>query len=180
LWDFCSLAHEIPGIATDFADGSGPMGGLVADANGALYGTANSGGYVSDTTPPSALAGVVFQLSPPANASGKWNFTPLHTFVNQGQDGAYPQATLVFDKLGQLYGTTIEGGVGIGAGTVFQLKPSSITGGGWSENILYSFSGADGYYPRGARLLLKGNFIYGATMWGGVANFGTVFRLPKP
>jgi uncharacterized repeat protein (TIGR03803 family) len=71
-------------------------------------------------------------------------FTVLHNFT--GADGAGPQAGLVRDKAGNLYGTTVGGGTH-GWGTVFELTPRA--GGGWAEKVLHSFNldGKDGAYP---------------------------------
>ena len=93
----------------------------------------------------------------------------LHSFAG-GTDGAYPAAGLVFDKKGNLYGTTKEGGGH--NGTVFKLTPSG------KETVLYNFSGnSDGYYPEAGLILdAKGNF-YGTTTLGGGYFGGTVFKV---
>jgi hypothetical protein len=96
--------------------GGGPVGGLTFDLQGALYGTASFG---------STNAGSVFEMKP---ANGKqWAFTVLYGFAGV-PDGAFPAATLVLDKGGNLYSTTTYGGDGTncrpyGCGTVFELKP---------------------------------------------------------
>jgi uncharacterized repeat protein (TIGR03803 family) len=94
------------------AKGSGPGGGVVMDKKGNLYGTTVSGG--------SSLCGcgVMFRLS--ASSNGKWKYTVLHTFT--GADGAQPDANLILDSKGNLYGTTATGGAG-GAGVAFELTP---------------------------------------------------------
>ena len=70
----------------------------------------------------------------------------LHSFDNNGKDGYAPYAGLIFDKAGNLYGTTSDGGA-YRYGTVFELTPK--TGGGWTEKVLHSFNdnGTDGYFP---------------------------------
>jgi uncharacterized repeat protein (TIGR03803 family) len=143
-------------------DGSQPWAGLVLDSAGNLYGTTTFGG--------SANAGIVFELSP---SNGTWTKTTLYTFRDAG-DGGYPvTGSLIFDKKGNLYGTTQTGGK-TGQGTIFKLSP---TNGSWKETVLYNFSGGnDGFYP-GYTLVLdaKGN-LYGTTGGGG-SNYGIVYEL---
>ena len=64
-----------------------------------------------------------------------------------GTDGGHPEAALIFDAVGNLYGTTMGGGPS-GGGTVFELTPT--VGGGWAENVLHTFNsnGGDGYWPQ--------------------------------
>jgi uncharacterized repeat protein (TIGR03803 family) len=92
--------------------GSGPGAGVVRDQAGNLYGTTIYGGSSQ------CGCGVVFKLVP--QKSGKWKYTVLHTFV--GYDGAQPDANLILDKKGNLYGTAATGGAG-GAGVVFEVTP---------------------------------------------------------
>ena len=80
------------------------------DKAGNLYGTTVAGGE-SD-------CGVIFRLAPSAN--GTWTYTVLHSFT--GYDGAQPDANLVLDGKGNLYGTTAAGGSG-GYGVAFELTP---------------------------------------------------------
>jgi hypothetical protein len=86
----------------------------------------------------------VFELSP---SGSSWTQTVLYSFSGQ-PDGKFPEASLVFDKAGNLYGTTLGGGngPGDGLGVVFRLSPSS--GGNWKETVLHAFSGTDGASPR--------------------------------
>jgi uncharacterized repeat protein (TIGR03803 family) len=92
--------------------GGGPMGGVTFDRSGNLYGTASGGGD------PSCQCGVVFKMTPAGK--GKWNYTVLHRF--RGTDGWSPEASLLVDDKGNLYGTTVAGGAG-GAGVVFEITP---------------------------------------------------------
>ena len=164
-------------------DGAGLVAPLILDSAGNLYGTAPSGGTHG--------AGIVFKLAP--TGSGEWTSSVLYTFAG-GEDGGTPQAGLVLDAAGNLYGTTACGGdlrgnspaCTRGSGTVFELAPS---GGVWTESVLYRFTGgSDGAYPV-ARLVFDslGN-LYGTTENGGnvggscyTAGCGVVFELtPGP
>jgi len=122
-------------------DGSQPLGDLVLDRSGNLYGTTLGGGNSVCSG-----CGTVFQLSP--NADGSWTETVLYTFCSnvvnfQCLDGTFPRAGLVLDGAGNLYGTTSDGGnqaCTIGScGVVFQLSPPSVPGGSWAETVLYNF-----------------------------------------
>ncbi|MGA2021643.1 MAG: choice-of-anchor tandem repeat GloVer-containing protein, partial [Candidatus Sulfotelmatobacter sp.] len=113
--------------------GEYPVGGLVLDAGGNLYGVAAAGG--------SSNYGTVFELTP--HSGGIWSEKTVLTFT--GANGVSPSGSLTFDAAGNLYGTTGAGGTP-GAGTVFKLTPAD--GGGWSETILYNFLGnSEGAYP---------------------------------
>ena len=112
--------------APDCADGQSPSGGLVMDSAGNLYGTTYGGGGNG--------YGVVFELSP---GSAGWTYQVLNDFCWQDScgDGRNPQAGLIIDSAGNLYGTTTAGG-SYGYGVVFELRPTST---GWSPTVLYSF-----------------------------------------
>ena len=145
-------------------DGTNPIGGVVFDGAGNLYGTTFSGGRG---------LGVVFELSPGSN--GTWTETVLHKFKG-GADGGSPFAGLVIDTVGNLYGTT-QGGGARGKGVVFALTPAS--GGGWITQVIYSFMGApgDGGVPLCALILDAASNLYGTTLFGGTNKLGTVFKL---
>lgn len=101
------------------------------------------------------------------------SFKTLHTFGG-GTDGAYPVASLIRDRSGNLYGTTLFGGAN-GDGTVFEVSYSK---GGWKETVIYSFGGgADGIEPWGSLTFDKTGHLYGTTMNGGINGYGTVFEL---
>jgi uncharacterized repeat protein (TIGR03803 family) len=99
---------------TNGSDGGQPDAGLVID-KGNLYGTTWSGGVASSLGGP---GGVVYQLS--RNSDGTWSEAVTHSFV--GTDGAIPRSTLIVDRSGNLYGTTVSGG-SIGYGVVFEITP---------------------------------------------------------
>ena len=137
--------------------------GVVFDLAGNIYGTTLYGGSLG--------AGTVYEVSP---SNGGWTGTVIHNFGN-GTDGDFPYASLLIDAAGNLYGTTLQGGA-YGDGTVFELSPSV---GGWTESILYSFTGgADGGDPYGGLIFDSSGNLYGATAGlytGGQG--GSVFKL---
>jgi uncharacterized repeat protein (TIGR03803 family) len=150
-----SVIHNFTGGS----DGSDPLAGFIMDVAGNLYGTASSGGRSG--------AGVVFKLTTSGQETVLYNFTG-------GADGANPQASLVLDKAGNLYGTTYAGGVS-NAGTVFQV---SRTG---KEKVLHTFAGgADGANPIAALAIDKAGNLYGTTTAGGSSGKGSVYMLSVP
>ena len=154
------------------SDGSSPKGTLIFDQAGDLYGMTYSGGSNGCFNG----CGTVFELTP--TAKGDWTETVLYAFTG-GTDGGSPQAGLVLDTTGSLYGTTYQGGdtscASGGCGTVFKLTPGFGTR--WTESVLHAFTGSDGAYPFAALTLdLAGN-LYGTTVTGGRYNGGVVFAL---
>jgi uncharacterized repeat protein (TIGR03803 family) len=108
------------------ADGAGPFAGLIFDSAGDLYGTTFAGGTYG--------YGTVFELTP--TVGGNWTETVLHNF-GHGKDGGWLYGPVIFDKSGNLYGTTYAGGAHR-YGTVFELTPTA--GGGWTEKVLHNFN----------------------------------------
>ncbi len=173
-------------------DGVNPTGSLILDRIGNLYGTTKNGG--SGKGCPSGC-GTVFKLSPASD--GTWTETILYTFcTNYGNerclDGSTPQAGLVFDRSGNLYGTTTYGngqacpGLSLGCGVVFKLNRPAIPQGAWTESVLYSFCSndvnfqcLDGAFPYSQITIDAAGNLYGTTSTGGNgrANGGTVFEL---
>ena len=152
-------------------DGKNPAGNLIFDSAGNLYGVTEQGGTYGQ--------GTVFELIP--QAGGLWTEKVLHNFSNTGPDGAEPVAGVIFDSSGNLYGTTLYGGVnrtrGGYVGVVFELTPS---GGEWNEKILYSFTQSkyDAAGPWGSLIFDSAGNLYGTTTSGGrYFGDGTVFEL---
>lgn len=152
-------------------DGAYPVGGLVFDENGNLYGT-------TDYT--------VFELSPPTQAGGAWTFSLLHEFKGGTRDGTSAHDGLVRDEKGNLYGTTLWGGYEgntdcgeIGCGTAFEVSPPAVPGGAWTEQVIHFFGkGHDGFNPEGGLTLEPKGNLYGTTYSGGGApGGGTAFQL---
>ncbi len=165
-------------------DGAEPLGNLIADASGNLYGRTLGGGTTA------CRCGTVFELTPPSSGNGAWTETVLHSFqgTNVGGDGWGPAGNLFFDKAGNLYGSTEAGGQG-NYGAIFELSPPAAQGGLWTETILYSFP-RRGKRGRGAGWIVLGSNgnIYGTTFYGGtgvtcsVGNIGcgVAFELVHP
>ena len=153
--------------------GGGPfeMDGLIADHLGNLYGTARGGGQGG--------GGVVFELTPPSVAGGRWTESVLYSFPIGG-DGDFPMGGLTLDAAGNLYGTAAYGGTP-GNGSVFELSPPAISGGAWTETTLHHFvGGSDGEVPVSGVILDSNGNVYGTTYYGGAANAGTIFELSPP
>jgi uncharacterized repeat protein (TIGR03803 family) len=146
-------------------NGFEPLAGLLRDKSGSLYGTASLGG----NSECSLGCGVVFKLDKDGNE------TVLHKF-SKGSDGSSPEALLVGDAMGNLYGTTYMGGT-FGYGTVFKVDTTG------KEIILHSFAGpptggADGAYSLSGVIRDTAGSLYGVTGSGG-AGEGTVYELNK-
>jgi uncharacterized repeat protein (TIGR03803 family) len=145
-------------------EGTYPETGLILDRSGDLYGTTPRGGDYG--------YGTFFELTP--NGSGGWTYKKFHNFGN-GTDGASPEAGLIFDVAGNLYGTTGYGG-DYYAGTVFELTPNG--SGGWTEKKLHDFgNGTDGLYPWAGLIFDAAGNLYGTTQYGGAYGNGTAFEL---
>ncbi len=160
----------------NFAVGNGgtnPYAGVTFGPDGSLYGTTQYGGSGHGD-------GTVFKLTPPPRVSpnllAPWTETVLYSF-QAGSDGNQPYGGVTFDQAGNIYGTTGYGGQGCfgeGCGTVYRLTPS---GSGWTESVIYAFSGSDGLMPfSGVTLDNVGN-VYGTTLMGGVSGYGTLYEL---
>jgi uncharacterized repeat protein (TIGR03803 family) len=163
---------------SDDAGGSSPVGRLILDQAGNLYGTTSYGGVGC----PNIGCGVVYELSP--IAGGQWKETVLYRFQG-GSDGLYPGGGLIFDEAGNLYGTASGGGLSqpyCECGTVFELSPNGHSG--WTESTIYTFQGGnDGSHPEFSLIFDREGNVYGATTDGGGApscgttGCGTVFEL---
>jgi uncharacterized repeat protein (TIGR03803 family) len=152
---------------TGGSDGSTALAPLISDSSGNLYGTTEYGGAYAN--------GTVFELTP--QAGGSWTETVLHSFGN-GSDARNPWDGVIFDALGNLYGTTYSGGT-YKFGTVFELSPQA--GGGWTETVLHNFKAGDGQQPTGSLIFDNAGNLYGTTGQGGAFGEGVVFKLsPQP
>ena len=152
-------------------DGANPNGGLVFDRTGALYGTTLSGGNEKCKTSHSLGCGTFFVLKP-SHKKSDWTEALLHLFSG-GADGATPNGDLAFDLQGRIDGTSVEGG-DQGSGVVFEF--SSRKSGSWSENVLHSFTGKEGWSAEAGVLIDSAGKLYGTVSMGG-AGGGTVYLL---
>lgn len=151
-------------VAGSTTDGSLPYAGLIEDAKGNLYGTTLEGGDISCEE--GEGCGVVFKFDA---MTGKE--TVLYTFTGN-PDGERPEASLIRDAEGNLYGTTSAGGPA-DAGTVFEVIAATRT-----ESVLYSFTGGnDGKRPVANLARDTAGNLYGTTYMGGSALSGTVFKV---
>lgn len=156
-------------------DGFWPVGGLVMDSSGNLYGTTSQGGTHSCTDGyDNPTCGTAFELSP--NGSGGWSKKTIYNFSEQ--DGWDPVTSMIVDSAGNLYGATPSSAATAGArggGTVFELQRS---GEAWTYTILHTFGeNEDGTSPSGPLVFDKAGNLYGVTVVGGSAGGGTVFEL---
>jgi uncharacterized repeat protein (TIGR03803 family) len=161
-----TVLYDFPETGEPF--GAGPATGLTPDSMGNLFTTTMNGGVYQN--------GTVVKLSP--NGSGGWSGTTLYAFRG-GADGSIPSyGPLIFDKAGNLYGTTIYGGAHQ-AGVVYKLSPS---GGGWKETVLYDFPGGNhNSYPASGVIMNRAGNLFGTTFYtqGGTSLGGGVFELTK-
>jgi uncharacterized repeat protein (TIGR03803 family) len=160
---YCGTVFKLAGDGTETVlhtftgkDGGNSNAGLIADRAGNLYGTTEAGGK--------AGLGTVFKLAPDGTE------TVLHSFLG-GKDGNFPNASLIMDRRGNLFGTTELGG-GLsncydeneGCGTVFEVTRDG------KEKVLYAFTGgSDGGNPVSSLIADKNRNFYGTTQSGGAA-----------
>ncbi len=147
------------------SDGKLPFDRVVIGPGGVLYGATFSGGSGCEGDG----CGTVFKLSPPATACKtalcSWTETVLYRFTG-GFDGLYPEhGDLVFDEMGNIYGTTYGGGTG--NGVVFELTPSGM------QSVLYPFPGGQLASPYSGVIFDNAGNLYGTTYNKG----GTLYQL---
>jgi uncharacterized repeat protein (TIGR03803 family) len=181
-WEY-RVIHRFHGSK---ADGELPVGQLLFDGAGNLYGTTFSDGNSNTCGAQQHTdCGTVFELSP--TSKGGWSEKVLYRFTH-GTDGAYPTGNLVLDSAGNLFGTTLGGGSFngnncslFGCGVVFELSPGAS---GWTETVLYNFTGgSDGWAPEALTPDKNGNLLGVARSGGtfnstcGTSGCGTIFKL---
>lgn len=117
-----------------------------------------------------------------ATRASAQTYSLLYSFAASYNIGAGPYAGVIKDSAGNLYGTTAGGGTN-GNGTAFQIVPPLISGGAWTENVLYNFTGlTDGGGPVGGLTFDSAGNLFGMAYRGGNFTFagGTVFELSPP
>jgi uncharacterized repeat protein (TIGR03803 family) len=158
-------------LVFQFTGGVGGIDGrtpspVILDSAGNLYGVCLDGGINS--------LGYVFELSP---SGGKYSLTHLYDFAGAPNDGALPLAALIMDAAGNLYGTTELGGNSTlctsGCGVEFELVKHSGT---FSESVIHTFTGTNGYSPQGPLFMDAAGNLYGTATGGGAHGFGLVFE----
>jgi len=159
LYSFCTQQNCV--------DGKSPYAELLQGPDGNLCGTTASGGDSQNCSPNFQECGTIFKITPTGD------LTRLYSF--NYNDGAFPEAGLVKARDGNFYGTTGYGGAQGGWGTVFRLTPQG------TLTTLYSFCSQgdclDGLEPLGALAQGVDGEFYGTTYYGGVYNWGTVFKI---
>jgi large repetitive protein len=159
VFEIAKGSNTITTLASfNYPDSGSPVGGMVLDSQGDLFGTTQSGGAY--------FGGTVFEI-----AKGSNTITILASF--NVTDGSYPFGDVVLDSQGNLYGTTLGGGPS-DDGTVFEIAKGSNT-----VTTLTSFNGGDGENPLGNIVLDGQDNLYGTTEYGGANNDGTVFEIAK-
>jgi uncharacterized repeat protein (TIGR03803 family) len=144
-------------------NGGSPTGSLIADSNGDLFGMNSAGGPLTG----GLSFGDLFEIA--RTATGYAADTELTTFY--GPNGSSPMGGLISDAIGDLFGTTEEGGAN-GDGTVFEIK-RTLTGYASAPTTLVSFDGANGGSPQGSLIADANGDLFGTTPEGN----GTVFEL---
>jgi uncharacterized repeat protein (TIGR03803 family) len=151
-----------------FKENVKPVGSLIADGAGNLYGTTSRGA--------SNDYGIVFELSPPSAGQKTSTQTILVSFKKK--DGAYSVGNMIFDSAGNLYGTASEGGAS-NQGSVFELTPPAAGKTAWTETVLFSFGKQVGEFPGVGPVFDRTRNLDDTTLAGG-AGYGTVFELTPP
>ena len=170
------------------ADGQSPVGGLIFDSAGALYGTTAAGGK---STKCAAGCGTAFKLTPPSKKGARWTKTILSDFTGSA-GGDSPLSDLKMDRDGALYGATgVYGASGGGVppcicASVFKLTPPADGAKAWSNTTLYSYSAGDGSpLPVGGLFINNNGALFGTTPLGGsfhcfAFGCGAAFKLNPP
>jgi len=158
--------HPTTLFSFDGTDGSAPHAGLIADANGDLFGTTSQGGANN--------RGTVFEIA--KTASG-YASTPTTLVSFNGADGLGPGSSLIIDANGNLFGTTGLGGAN-NDGTVFEIAETA-SGYASTPTTLVSFNGTDGSTLNGSLIMDANGNLFGTTATGGANNDGTVFEIAK-
>lgn len=151
-------------VSFDGTTAAYPFAGLIADANGDLFGTTANGGTLGD--------GTVFEV---AKTTSGYATTPAILVSFDGTDGANPNAGLIADANGSLFGTTEDGGAS-GNGTVFEVVKTSSSYAA-TPTVVINFDGTDGGDPLGGLIADANGNLYGTTAEGGLSGDGTVFEI---
>ena len=138
------------------SDGDTPVGGLIFDSSGNIFGS-------------TANIDTVFQLTP---SGGSWSYSLLHTFGDGGGNECGPRGNLVMDSAGNLYGVTY---CSAPNGAAFKLTPSG--DGNWTYTLLHAFEGSGGIFPGGSVALDANGNLYGTASGGGQSGNGVIWKI---
>jgi uncharacterized repeat protein (TIGR03803 family) len=145
-----SVIHSFPGTKGN-RDGQNPVGGVILDSAGNLWGSTPAGGNGN---------GTVFELTP--NSDGTYTESTLFMFTG-ASTGFDPNTDLVIDQAGNIYGTAVNGG--LGKGVVFKVTPQA--GGGVKESVIHAFALCnaticpDGLFPSNGLTIDANGTLYG-------------------
>jgi len=166
-----SLAAPAYQVLHDFntaAAGVDAIGGVLPGPGGKLYGVMLEGGSAGD--------GLAYALVPPTG-TGKAREVVLHNFTG-GADGAFPLTGFAMNAAGVLF-AGVDASTG-GQGMLYSLTPTNKRGTAFTQAILFTFDGTNGDGPEGAPVIGADGALYGVTLFGGSAGFGTIWRLSPP
>lgn len=160
--------HVLYSFGVNNTDVGGPDSGLVADANGNLYGLSQYGGTYN--------AGTIYELSPPAQTGAPWTEQVIYNYTG-GADGRFPYRGLAHDAAGNLFATSAFGGdATCQCGTLVELSPPQSGQTAWTETTLYQFPGnAGGGGPQALTVEDNGNFLV-PTFYGGANKGGALIE----
>ena len=171
VFEITKTRHGYAGAPTSLvsfngANGAYPIGGLISDAAGNLFGTTRYGGTDN--------AGTVFEV---VKTRHGYAGAPTSLVSFTGVDGSGPVAGLITDAAGDLFATTFGGGAD-DDGTVFEVAKTE-DGYASTPTVLASFTGADGAAPAGGLIADAAGDLFGTTYQGGADDDGTVFEIVK-
>ena len=159
VFEIAAGTHALTTLVNfDVTNGVNPVAGLVADADGNLYGTTVGLGAAGSY-------GTVFEI-----ASVTHTLSTLYSFTG-GSDGFDPQGGLIVDSHGNIFGTTVSDGTRF-TGTVFEIEAGTHT-----FTTLVSFGGVNGANPAASLLEDANGNLFGTTHGGGSNGLGTVFEI---
>ncbi len=162
-----TVIHRFPGNYLTGGDGKYPYSGLVQDSTGNFYGTTYDAGWGG--------AGVIYKIDPAGKETILYNFVYDNSLGGLG--GAYPNAGVILDSSGNLYGTTVGGGTGsysgyVGfRGVVYKINTSG------QETVLSNFAAGSGVMPSGGVIRSAAGNLFGTAIYGGQSNFGLIFEI---
>ena len=166
-----------PTILASFnvSNGRYPLGSLIADANGDLFGTTEEGG--------ASGGGTVFEIAKTASGYAGAPTTLVSFNFNYSSEswpeGNSPEGSLIADANGDLFGTAESGGA-YGYGTVFEIVNNGTLAApnyASTPTTVVSFNGSNGAYPYGSLIADANGDLFATTYEGGTYGLGAVFEI---